>query len=340
MAESNQRTQLVAGIFVLCGLVLLGGLIMEFGPLKHRMRKPYTIHAVFADAQNLIVGSPVRRAGAIIGKLSTPAELVEGLKGVKVSLEIYPEYQIPENSHFKITTIGLMGDCAVDVVPPRPDKLTGKYVPEGATVDGEGGTDLTTAAAKITDEATEVMKDIRNGIAELNKTISRINSGVLSETNLNHVSESLAKVNTTLEKIETKVLSEENSAAIRDSLALLKLTMQNASSASIKADRAMTKIDTAMDLLGPGMKGFAGATDALRDASDALEALLREARSGKGVLYALLNNSELRDNVVRFVANIRRHGLLFYKDKAPAAAPPAPPAKPPGRSSQATGRKR
>ena len=35
MAESSNRTQLVAGIFVLCGLVLLGGLVMEFGPLQH-----------------------------------------------------------------------------------------------------------------------------------------------------------------------------------------------------------------------------------------------------------------------------------------------------------------
>ena len=165
MAESNSRTQIVAGIFVLCGLVLIGGLILEFGPLQHWMRKPYTVHAIFSDAQNLIKGSPVRRAGSNIGKVSTSPELIEGLKGVKVSLEIYPEFKLPEGSELKITSIGLMGDAAVDLVPPAPDRVTGKFIPEGATLSGMGGSDLTAAATKVTDEATVVMKDLRAGLA-------------------------------------------------------------------------------------------------------------------------------------------------------------------------------
>lgn len=324
MAENNHRTQFLAGVFVLCGLVLLGILVMEFGPLQHRLRKPYTIHAVFSDAQNLIKGSPVRRAGAAIGKVSTAPVLVEGLKGVKVSLEIYPEFQIPAGSALKITTIGLMGDCAIDVVTPPPDKLTGEFVKGGDTLSGEGGADLTTAAKSVTDEALVVMKDIRSGLAELNKTIARINTGVLSEANIKHVSDSLASLNTSLEKIETQVLSEENTVAVRDTLALVKNTMTNVSSASVKADSALAKIDKAVDHLGPGLKGFAEVTTALNEAADALEALLKEIRSGRGVLYSLINNSELRANLERLVANLRQRGLLFYKDKEPPASSPAP----------------
>ena len=48
MADNPQRTQLIAGIFVLCGIVLLGGLVLEFGPLRHWMRRPYTVHAFFS----------------------------------------------------------------------------------------------------------------------------------------------------------------------------------------------------------------------------------------------------------------------------------------------------
>ncbi len=326
MAESNSRTQIVAGIFVLCGLVLMGGLILEFGPLQHLMRKPYTVHAIFSDAQNLIKGSPVRRAGSNIGKVSTSPELIEGLKGVKVSLEIYPEFKLPEGSGLKITSIGLMGDAAVDLVPPPPDKVTGKFIAEGATLTGMGGSDLTAAATKVTDEAAVVMKDIRSLLAELNKTIGRLNTGVFSDDNIKNLSGSLSRINASIEKIESKVLSEENITALHDALALLKVTLQNASTASTKADSALAKMDIAMDHLGPGLKGFAGATSSLNDAADALEALLKEARSGRGVLYALLNNAELRDNLERLIANLRRNGLLFYKDKTPATVPPAPPA--------------
>lgn len=338
MAESSNRTQIVAGIFVLCGIVLLGGLIMEFGPLQHRLRKPYTIHAVFSDAQNLIKGAPVRRAGAAIGKVASAPVLVEGLKGVKVSLEIYPEFQIPQNSQLRVTSIGLMGDCAIDVMPP--EKLTGAFIAEGETMNGEGGADLTAAAKSITDEALIVMKDIRTGLSELNKTISRINTGVLSEENIKRLSDSLASLNASLEKIETKVLSEENTTAVRDSLALLKTTLQNASSASAKADSGLAKFDKAVEQLGPGLKGFAETTAALRDASDALEALLKEARSGKGVLYALLNNTELRDNLVRLVANLRQRGLLFYKDKDKEPAVPQPANRPAPKSGQEPWRSR
>ena len=325
MADSNSRTQIIAGIFVLCGLVLLAGLILEFGPLQHWMRKPYTVHAIFSDAQNLIKGSPVRRAGSNIGRVSTSPELIEGLKGVKVSLEIYPEFKLPEGSGLKITSIGLMGDAAVDVVPPPPDQQTGKFIAEGATLSGMGGSDLTAAATKVTDEATEVMKDIRAGLAELNKTIGRLNTGVLSDDNIKNLSGSLLRINASIDKIESKVLSEENTTALHDALALLKTTLQTASTASTKADSALAKMDKAMDQLGPGLKGFAGATSSLNDAADALEALLKEARSGRGVLYALLNNAELRDNLERLIANMRRHGMVFYTDTTPSKLAPAPP---------------
>ena len=341
MTETPRRTQLVAGIFVLCGIILLGGLILEFGPLRHWMRKPYTIHAVFADAQNLIKGSPVRRAGSQIGKVSTSPTLIEDLKGVRISLDIYPEFKIPEGSQLKISSIGLMGDSAVDVIPPPPEKQTGAVVKEGETLQGTGAADLNSVAEKVTDEATEVMKDIRAGIAQLNKTIERIQTGLLSEENLKNISASLKQVNDSLEKFDHTVLSEENTTALRDSLALLKTTMRSASSASAKADSALGKFDIAVEQLGPGLKGFAGATKSFDSAADALEALLKEARSGRGVLYALLNNAELRDNIERLAANLRQHGMVFYKDRAPSRLAPAPaPAQTPARRTQPSGRNR
>jgi phospholipid/cholesterol/gamma-HCH transport system substrate-binding protein len=340
MAESNQRNLLIAGIFVLCGLLLLGFLIMEYGPLQHWVRRPYKIKAVFSDAQNLIKGAPVRRAGTPIGKVASTPELIEGLKGVQVELDIYPEFKIPKNSQLKISSVGLMGDSAVDVVPPPPDKMTGEFIAAGETVDGLGSTDLTAVATKMTDEASEVMKDIRSGLAELNKTIARLNAGLLSDANVKNVSASLASLNRSIEKFENTVLSEENVASVHDSITMAKTTMQNVSTASVNARSAIEKFNKAMDHLGPGMKGFAGAADTLHDATNALEALLKEARSGRGLLYALLNDSLLRDNLQRLVANLRQRGILFYKDKEPPAPAPVPQQPPPAKRSSSGSRRR
>lgn len=328
MAEPKSRTTLIAGIFVLCGIVLLGGLVLEFGPLQHKMRKPYRIYLVFSDAQSLISGSPVRRAGAVIGKVATAPELIPDLKGVKVALEIYPEYKIPRGSPMKISSIGLMGDCAVDVGVPPPESHATGVIAEGETLEGLTSADLTATATKITDAAADVLKEIHSRLEELTKTINRLNTGVLSDENLKHLSDSLASLNSSLEKIDHTVLSDENTGTFKDSLALLKATMTNSEAASVKAESALAKMDKAMDQFYPGMKGFAGATSALHDAANALEALLKEARSGKGVLYSLLNDTGLRDNLERLIFNLRRHGLLFYKDREPPAPQPAPRTQP------------
>ena len=79
MNDTSNRTTLTAGLFVLGGLILLGTLIFQYGTLHHRLRKPYQLYANFLDAQNLIKGSPVKRAGATIGQVVTSPKLVEGL---------------------------------------------------------------------------------------------------------------------------------------------------------------------------------------------------------------------------------------------------------------------
>jgi phospholipid/cholesterol/gamma-HCH transport system substrate-binding protein len=42
--------------------------------------------------------------------------------------------------------------------------------------------------------------------------------------------------------------------------------------------------------------------------------LLVQAKSGKGVVGRLLNDKQLGDNVAGFIANLKAHGPIFYKD--------------------------
>jgi phospholipid/cholesterol/gamma-HCH transport system substrate-binding protein len=42
--------------------------------------------------------------------------------------------------------------------------------------------------------------------------------------------------------------------------------------------------------------------------------LLSEAKTGKGVVGRLLNDKQLGDNVAAFIANLKAHGPIFYKD--------------------------
>jgi hypothetical protein len=69
------------------------------------------------------------------------------------------------------------------------------------------------------------------------------------------------------------------------------------------------------------------AADELQKVLASLRAIVDQVRSGKGVLGALVSNSEMADNLRSLVANLRKHGILWYKDtKQPAGdTPPNPP---------------
>jgi hypothetical protein len=51
--------------------------------------------------------------------------------------------------------------------------------------------------------------------------------------------------------------------------------------------------------------------------------LVRDARNGKGPLGALVGDRAMAENLRALVANLRAHGVLWYKDRAakPTQAP-------------------
>lgn len=330
--DKTQRTTFIAGLFVLAGLILAGALIFQFGTLRHRLRQPYTLYANFLDAQNLIKGAPVKRAGATIGQVVSSPRLVDGLKGVQVKLEIYPEFQIPVGSPLRIASVGMVGDTLLDVGQVPTNQLTGEYIKPGSTIDGLGSPDLMATANRLTDEIMLVLRDLKNGLSDLNVTVGKLNHGVLSDANLENFSGGLRELRESIQKVDNEVLSEANRESIRLALADFRDAMDKIDGASAragsvldKADSAMAKVDKAMDGLGPALKGAEGATITLKQAATSLEGLLKDARSGKGLMNALLNDEALAKDFTSFISNLNQRGFLFYKnkpkDQGPAPAP-------------------
>ena len=60
------------------------------------------------------------------------------------------------------------------------------------------------------------------------------------------------------------------------------------------------------------------AADDLKKAIGDLRSLLQQARQGKGALAALISDREMAENLRSLVSNLRRSGILWYKDRPPA----------------------
>ena len=56
------------------------------------------------------------------------------------------------------------------------------------------------------------------------------------------------------------------------------------------------------------------AAEELHKTLEAFRELANQARTGKGLLGTLVSNKEMADNLRSFVLNLRKHGILWYKD--------------------------
>ena len=300
----------------MAGLVTIAFMAVQFGRLGQGLTADYPLTVRFTNASGLIRDSDVKLAGAKVGHVAESPEPIPGqVDAVTVLLKIRKDIRFPKDSVFSVGSSGLLGDKFVQVAPPKgfdPKKFkaadTSQTIPEGASL--EGGEELGI-----------------NALMEQGK-----------ET-LDRLPESIDELKSLLEEIHTKILSTENIDNLRASFASIKTTADNFASASKKADDVMdgakSAVATAKETLTEAKKTMATASDAATDIRAAIvdargviktaqsalgsaQSVLKNAQSGTGAVPMLLGNHEVAENLRALIANIRRHGLLFYRDSSAA----------------------
>lgn len=329
MADGEKRSEVLVGLFVFIGLAILGGLILQFGRLGDRFRGHYTLSVLWDDASGLIKGSDVRMGGAKIGRVGERPELNEQLK-VEVALMIDERVRIPSGSKFQIASATLLGDKLVVITPPaqgdgtfiEPDShLTGAG-PAGLEALQSDAEAFTRQARDMIGQADQALKnldgavtDIRGATASLNQLIDKLNTRILSDDNLTRFDRSIADL-------------EETIAGMKEAGSRLAPTIDDAREAigSIKeaAEGARTtlgKADQKLDQLGPALDEVPAAVRSLTKVADKAGSALESAEDGEGLLGTLAYDREVSTDAKSFMNNLRRYGILRYRDDD---KPPAP----------------
>jgi len=253
MDTSKTSTQFRAGLFMMLGLLCIGGLIIYFGRFGEGVKKYYVLTVEYRNASGLLKGADVMLAGAKIGEVASLPKVLPNMKGVAVTLKIDESIQIPEGSIFSIGSSGLLGDHFVTVT--MGDEMTNpKPIPPGTV--------------------------IPNGLSE--SSIAELQRQVHDEIfpKLNGALENIDAVTASLRK---DVLNEEGIKNLRATLANFRTTSDALASSSGE------------------IKDIAGqATLFLKKGNDTMDS----AKGAAGDLKA-------------FLANLRQHGIIFYRDTAP-----------------------
>ena len=294
--DRDRTLELKVGVFVAIGLAMIAGFVVKFGRLGEGFKTYYDLTVRFKDASGLLKGSDIVLSGARIGRVGDGPRLLQGGEGVAVPLRIYDYVKIAKGSQFTVGSSGLLGDRFVNVVVP-PGRVT-EYLPKNAVVDGAPSTeieDLTHAGSQLIDE-------LRGTVQNINNTFTRLN---------------------------TEALSPETLTNLRTSIDHLSETTNALAQSSKKLDGVVEKAEAAMASAKKDADDLQAPIAEARKTFSAATQLIREASNGNGLLASLIKDSDLARDMRALIANLRAHGVLFYRDSAAKATPtPLPsPAK-------------
>jgi phospholipid/cholesterol/gamma-HCH transport system substrate-binding protein len=108
------RAEIVAGLFVLLGLALLGYMSISIGGFRFRPRNAYHVRARFSNIGDLKPHAPVKIAGVTVGRVES-IRLAEFVG--EVDLGLGRAVRLPKDTIASISTAGLLGDAYVSLSP-------------------------------------------------------------------------------------------------------------------------------------------------------------------------------------------------------------------------------
>ena len=255
------------GAFVLIGalafLVLLFSLT-DVGTFRGR----YYTSTVIENAGGMRNGDPVQMRGVNIGRVSGFQMVPDG---VRVRLEIYNRYEVPEDSRVNVKSAGLLGGMIVDVVPGSSTERAGEDVVLAGAVEQ----DMMSAATGLSTQAETVL--------------GRANQ-LLSEGTINSVGASATELQTLLADLSALA------AVQRQELALLSQSLRRSAegvervTTGEELERSLTNIDALTAQLDE-------TTANLNAASVSLGSVLERIERGEGTLGRLAADESLYDNL-------------------------------------------
>lgn len=310
MSTERKGAELYVGLFLIIGFGVVAGMVLLFGRVGQGFKKLYPITVEFPNAGGLVKGCDVLLSGARVGTVVELPRLTGKAFAVSVPMRINESVQIPRASTFLIRTNGMLGDAYVDVVPPVVFDPADVILP-GDTIAGSraGGLDELTAKG--------------------GKMMDTLNEEVLRKINME-----LDEIQIATRNINAKLLSDENLKNLQETFANLKATSAGFATTSKNLDAVVAKTGEAVDSAKGTLKTVDGAAGDVRLAiadirkmTDSANALVKKATNGDGTLGTLISDKEAAEDLKALISNLRRSGVLFYKNRpdnapAPAATPP------------------
>lgn len=269
----NWTAERKVGLFTLLGLGAFAYTALFLSHITLFSPPQMDIIGEFSTVDGLKEGNPIRYSGVPIGKVE---KIIVGPNGVKVTMEVDKNMQIPTDSHFSLQTDGLLGEKFISIEPGESKNM----LSAGQLIKGQGRSGVDQAFDKmdrVLAEADRLLASINRLVGDENlqgamkasvANAAKITSNLVETTNqlnyllaqnsgninsiathLEHVTSNLdqisAKLDETLQTVDNKGETAEN---IRDIISNVKDTSKSLKMMSQNMETVLADERTAKDL--------------------------------------------------------------------------------------------
>jgi phospholipid/cholesterol/gamma-HCH transport system substrate-binding protein len=317
---SKSRLEWKVGLFVFIGLVVLGGLLIEFTKGTSPWRHTYTIRLRAGNVGGLKVRSTVLMSGVQVGTVSDIKLSPDG-KSVTMTLKIYDQYIIHKDARFVIEQSGFLGDNYVSILPTLNQ---GDVFREG----GEAHADAPFNLQEVARSAAGFIQRIDEVAQRLNETIADVRHYVLNEQTLTNLSAAVSRL---------RGFSEEALATVDDIHRLVitnRPALDTAGSNLVVFSQQLNQFGSGLNgIIATNSPGINEVVKNIESSTVVLKNLLNDLQEGKGLAGSLIKDedaamhvSQIASNLSITTSNLNRLGLwgILWQHKPPRTNnPPA-----------------
>ncbi|HUG20765.1 MAG TPA: MlaD family protein [Planctomycetaceae bacterium] len=270
------------GLFCMIVMVIIGGMVFQFGKLGQYFRPTYVVSVHFEETPGLFAPSPVLMNGIAIGFVRE-VKLDEKRGGVLVLVDIEEQYKIRSDSEVHLRK-SLLGDSSLEFTPGvNPD-----WIEPGSLLAGFPPVDPFEIVNDMQSEVTKTLRTFNETSQEWRTVAAQLNSLLdTNEGNLDQILESSAvalteftvtmkKANHTLGVAESLLADPGIQANLKQTIAALPKLADETSQTIAAVKVTVEKINSA-----------AGKIDANLETLN--EATLPLARQSKSIVIRLDN---------------------------------------------------
>ena len=313
---SQTRIEIKVGIFVLLGLLMLGGLTLLFSRSTAFYKSYYELRLISANVGGIKSGAKVLMRGVQVGSVSS-TKLNAGGKNVTIFFKVESQYKLYSDAKFEIETSGFLGDQFIAIYPTKD---LGELLTNHSEVLARDPFNMQEAVAV----ATEMIMKISETTTNLNAAVNDVRRMVLSEQKLSTLGNSLDRLDTITTEAQSTMT--RLNAIVSNNAAPVATAVSNLNAFTEQLPPLANRVNS---LVASNGAELTTAIKNLEIASVTLTNLMFDLQNGRGAAGRLLRDDQLAanlnaiaENLSTTTSNLNTRGLwgILWKQKVPASA--------------------